>query len=50
MFWVGPAVLEPLPDDIRTGVYFLTVLNAKHVAGQKCWGLVLFFIPFGGYK
>lgn len=30
-YWVGQAVLELLPPDIGTGIYFLIVLDAKCV-------------------
>lgn len=30
-YWVGRTVLEPLPPDIRIGICFLTILDAKCV-------------------
>lgn len=34
---VNLTVLELLPPDIRTGVYFLTGLDAKCVIKHNCW-------------
>lgn len=42
------AVLEPLSSDIRTGVYFLTGLDAKCVIKQKFLPeSAPFFVPNG---